>query len=297
MDSSADREVARRARDPHAAVVPEGTVDGAEDRSTPSTTWAVADGHGHQSRQPHESKNPLPSHAAVLPRSEPYTQRGRRIESVILVTGATGFVGPEGRARVARAGPARFAASSASRRERCGHARGLGLRARRGRRDRRREPRCAPSKGARPSSTSSRSARASDEQFRRVMEQATRDLVAVGDGGRRPPLRPDERARHERGDAGPRALLPRQVGDGAGRRGLRARVRDLPAELRLRARRRDPADVHAARAAGAGDADHRLRDAADPADLGRRRRRLLRGRGRPARGERAGSSSSAGRTP
>ena len=97
-------------------------------------------------------------------------------------------------------------------------------------------------------------------------------------------------------DEGPRPLLPREVGDGAGRGGLRAPVRDLPAELRLRRRRRHPPHLPQDREAGAGDPDHRLGRAADPADLGRRRRRLLRPRGRRSRRRRTARSSSAART-
>ena len=51
----------------------------------------------------------------------------------------------------------------------------------------------------------------------------------------------------------------REVGDGARGQGVRARARDLPAELRLRQGRRRAADVRAARALRAGDADRRRR--------------------------------------
>ena len=55
----------------------------------------------------------------------------------------------------------------------------------------------------------------SQEQFHRVMEEGTRELVAARKRGRRQALRPDERARHERADEGSRPLLPRQMGAGA----------------------------------------------------------------------------------
>ena len=70
--------------------------------------------------------------------------------------------------------------------------------------------------------------------FERVMAQGTRNVVAAAQAGRRPPLRARERARRRRADEGRGALLRGEVGDGAGRSRVGARARDLPPELRLR---------------------------------------------------------------
>ena len=74
----------------------------------------------------------------------------------------------------------------------------------------------------------------SPRDFERVMEEGTRNVIAAAKeaGVRRFVLM--SALGHERGDEGPRPLLPREMDDGAGRQGLGPRARDLPAELRLR---------------------------------------------------------------
>ena len=69
------------------------------------------------------------------------------------------------------------------------------------------------------------------------------------------------------------------MGDGADR-GVPAHTYDLPPQLRLRPRRRGASDLRQTSPLLARHACRRPRDAEDPAHLGRRRRRLLRRRGR-----------------
>ena len=145
-----------------------------------------------------------------------------------------------------------------------------GLRGRRGRHDRCREspPRGGGRRRRRPSRR--------DPSGQRRAVRADHDAWHAGPARRsarrgRRAFRAHERARRRRADEGPRAVLPREVGDGAGGAGLVAAVRDLPPELRVRLRRRHPPDVPAAREARARHADRRLGDAAAAADLGGRR--------------------------
>ena len=128
------------------------------------------------------------------------------------------------------------------------------------------------------------------------MAQGTRNLVAAAEdaGVRRfvlaSALGLDERSKDAVPYFAAKWEMERAVKD------VRPRARDLPAELRLRQRRRRAADVRAARALRAGDADRRAGDAAPAADLGRGRRRVLRACGRPSRPRRTARSSSAART-
>ena len=108
--------------------------------------------------------------------------------------------------------------------------------------------------------------------FDRIMAQGTRNLVAAAkEAGVRRFVLASALGLDEH-DEGRGAVLRGEVGDGAGREGVRARPRDLPAELRLRQGRRRAADVRPARALRARDADRRAGNAAAPADLGRGRR-------------------------
>ena len=153
------------------------------------------------------------------PDAEPLLAELRaRAGEVILVTGGTGFVG----------GHVVHALRAAGRPVRC-----LVARARRRRRRSscelvqgdmtdRGEPARAPSRAWTRSSTWSRSARASDEKFERIMVAGHARPARGGEGSGRRALRAHERARDERGVEGPRALLRREVGDGAGRQGARA---------------------------------------------------------------------------
>ena len=101
------------------------------------------------------------------------------------------------------------------------------------------------------------------------------------EGRRREAPRPHERARH-RGGARGDALLPREVGGGAGRQVLRARARDLQAELRLCEGRRHSRAADPHRPLLAGDPDPR--PAPHAAGLGGRRGRVLHRRGVVRRG-------------
>ena len=132
--------------------------------------------------------------------------------------------------------------------------------------------------------------------FERIMAQGTRNLVAAAQeaGVRRfvlaSALGLDERSRRTPcRTSRAKWEMERAV------EGVRARARDLPAELHLRQGRRRPADVRPPRALRAGDADRRPGHAAPAADLGRGRRGVLRARDRPARAPRTGRSSSAAR--
>ena len=87
-----------------------------------------------------------------------------------------------------------------------------------------------------------------------------------------------------RDDEGARPVLRREMADGAGRAGVRARARDLPPELRLREGRRRAADLRAAGAALAGRRRRRARERAPAADLDRRRRGSFRRGARAAGG-------------
>ena len=120
--------------------------------------------------------------------------------------------------------------------------------------------------------------------FERVMVEGTQNVLAAAKeaGVRRVVLMSALGTSEE--TQGPRAVLRREVGDGAGDEGVGARARDLPAELRLRPRRRRAPALRPPGALVARDPGGRRRRAAAPADLGRRRRRLLRQGGRPARG-------------
>ena len=120
-------------------------------------------------------------------------------------------------------------------------------------------------------------------------------LLEKDQRGGRGAVRADERARNDRGDEGPRALLPRKWPQ-KGSSEIGPRVRDLSTELRLRQGRRHHPDLPEARQARAGDPDHRLRQAADPAHLGRRRRRATSPAHSTSRRRRTGRSSSAART-
>ena len=116
--------------------------------------------------------------------------------------------------------------------------------------------------------------------FQRVMTQGTSDLVAAAKeaGVERFVLMSALGTSESSAERG--AVLRGQVGGGAGRRRLGPRARDLPPELRLRPRRRRAADVHEAGALLTRRHRDRRRAAALAADLGRRRRRVLRARDR-----------------
>ena len=197
----------------------------------------------------------------------------------ILVTGATGFVGPAvvRAARRRRAHGARARAHRGLERRAAEPGGGRGLDDRRGEPARRRR---GAGRGRPPRRDHHRQAGGVPERdgaghARPARGRARRRCAAV---------RADVRARDDRGDEGARALLRREVADGAGREGVRPRARDPPAELRLRTRGRRARPVQEDREAGAGDADRRAGDAADPADLGRGRGRVLRRVDREARG-------------
>ena len=97
-----------------------------------------------------------------------------------------------------------------------------------------------PARGRRGSGRRRPPRRDPDRQARGVPERDGAGDARPARGrarGRRAAVRADVRARDDRGDEGSRPLLRREVADGAGREGVRARARDLPAELRLRAAR------------------------------------------------------------
>ena len=132
--------------------------------------------------------------------------------------------------------------------------------------------------------------------FQRVMAEGPRNVIAAARERRRRALRADERARHQRGDEGARAVLAREVADGAGRRrvGLE-HVIFRPSFVFGKGGGILPTFVRQVRYSpvvtvlGPGTA-------ASAADLGRRRRCPLRAGALPRRGARTASSSSAART-
>ena len=210
----------------------------------------------------------------------------------VLVTGGTGFIGPH----VVHALRVRDVAVRALVRDSGPRlpARGVGCRARRGRRHRRR----LAAEGLRGRGRGRPSRRDHQGLARRLRSRHDRRHAEPRRGGAgrgRPPLRADERARRRRALEGRGAVLRREVADGEGGRGVRSRARRAPAELRLRAARRCAAGVPATRALRAGDADRRRRDAAAAADLGRGPRRVLRARASSCRRRPTARSSSAGR--
>ena len=136
----------------------------------------------------------------------------------------------------------------------------------------------------------------SPEEFQRVMEEGTRDLIAAArDAGvRRFVLMSALGTTEETKDLVPYYHAKWQMEQDVKSSGLEHVIfrpsfvfgRDGGAL----------AAVQADREARAGDADRRAGHAEDPADLGRRRRRLLRGRRRASPRPRTARSSSAGRT-
>ena len=204
----------------------------------------------------------------------------RRIGIMILVTGGTGFVG----SRIVHAlrTEGRPVRCLVRKPERAAQLDAWGCELVRGRHDRPGKPRARRRRRRRGRP----SGRDHHRQARGVRARHdARDRVARGRGraGRHPPLRAHERARDERGDAGADAVLPRQMGDGADGSGGAVRAHDLPPQLRLRPGRRRASDVLAPRPLRARHTGRRAGHAADPADLGRRRRCLLREVDRPRR--------------
>ena len=132
------------------------------------------------------------------------------------------------------------------------------------------------------------------EQFQRIMVGGTRDLLELAkEGGVKRFVHMSALGTSEETkDLVPYYGAKWEQEQDVQRSGLA--VCDLPAEFHLRARRRDPPDLPPAREAGSGDADHRLREAADPADLGRRSSPRTSTRRSTSRRRRTARSSSAG---
>ena len=122
------------------------------------------------------------------------------------------------------------------------------------------------------------------EEFRSVMEQGTRDLLeaARGAGVQRFVLMSALGTTEETKDLVPYYGAKWQMEQDVKASGLEYVIFRPSFVFGPRGRRARP--VQEDREAGAGDADRRAGDAADPADLGRRRRCVLRGGGREAGG-------------
>ena len=190
----------------------------------------------------------------------------------ILVTGATGFVGPRDRPRAARAGARRAGARARPERARTRLA-SWGVELATGDVTDPASARGGRATAARTSSTSSRSSAAADADFERVMTDGTRNVLAAArEAGVERFVLMSALGTSE----ATKELVPywrREVADGAGRRRVGARARDLPPELRLRQGRRRRCRRSSARCGYSpvvtvlGPGTARL-----AADLGRRRR-------------------------
>ena len=196
---------------------------------------------------------------------------------MILVTGGNGLRrAPRRRMRCARR-TARCAAWCATA-ARAGSLESWGCELADGRRDRRGQPAPRGRGLRRPSSTSWRSSpggpRTSSASWSTARATSSRAAQTAGVA----PLRAHERAGRRARDEGARALLRREVGDGAGRSQCRAssyaifRPSFVFGPGRRRRCRFSPRMVRFLPV----DPGRRRREAAHPADLGRRRRRVLR---------------------
>ena len=133
--------------------------------------------------------------------------------------------------------------------------------------------------------------------FERVMVAGHAEPRRRGEGGGRPPVRADERARRRASRR--RTLVPYYRAKWEMEqavRGVRARARDLPAELRLRPRRRRAADLRPPGALVAGHAGRRRAASGGSSRSGSTTSPRSSPRRSTCRRRRTGRSSSAGPT-